>query len=68
MTKTNRGDDPADADGEARTRRRDRLAAALRQNLIKRKTQARARREPPDGTADPVPPDETDPGRAGRGQ
>ena len=66
MAKTSRGDDPADADSEPHTQRRHRLAAALRQNLIKRKAQARARRQPPDGAAEPVPPDKTDPKGGGR--
>jgi hypothetical protein len=33
----------------AKTERSDRLAAALRDNLKRRKVQARARREPPSG-------------------
>jgi hypothetical protein len=66
MAKTTGGDDHTDADGETRTRRRQRLAAALRQNLIKRKAQARARQEPSDGNAEPVPPNETDSRRTGR--
>jgi len=41
----------AEKGGDARTDRRQRLAAALRENLIKRKAQARARRAPADGDA-----------------
>ena len=38
-----------DKGSNAHTDRRQRLAAALRENLVKRKAQARARRAPADG-------------------
>jgi hypothetical protein len=65
MAKASKGDDRSDADSEARAQRRHRLGAALRQNLIKRKDQARARREPVGRASDTDSPEEADPERRG---
>lgn len=48
----NSGDQPAKGDSDAAGERQARLAAALRENLHRRKAQARARAEMPAADAD----------------